>query len=135
MIVLVTILIFITNLVTKKRRRKIMNFEEIRIKAESLNVGDIAVILTSEGDIKDVAEVTGEINNYLIIKGDKYWKNVSNGKHRKRGNIFEFAMTVKEAIKYIPKRFKYKIRVFNLEKYLTSDERACNSQIGKGNQW
>lgn len=112
-----------------------MDFEEIRIKAESLNVGDIAVILTSEGDIKDVAEVTGEINNYLIIKGDKYWKNVSNGKHRKRGNILEFAMTANEAIKYIPKRFKYKIRVFNLEKYLTSNERTCNSQIGKGNRW
>lgn len=111
-----------------------MNFEEIKIKAESLNVGDIAVILTSEGDVKDVAEVTGEINNYLVIKGGKYWKNVSNGKHRKRGNILEFAMTVNEAIRYIPKRFKYKIKVFNLEKYLTSDERTCNPQTSKGDQ-
>lgn len=65
-----------------------------------LKVGDKVKVVSSAGEILGEGIVEREVNSYIVVNGEKYWKRGIDGKHRKRTNYLEFAMNLKDAEEY-----------------------------------
>lgn len=69
-------------------------------KISHMKTGDKVKIVTSEGYIIGEGIIEREVNSYVVLNGEKYWKRGIDGKHRKRTNYLEFLMTPKDANEY-----------------------------------
>lgn len=76
-------------------------------KITFLEVGDKVKIVSSAGEILGDGIIEKEINSYIVVNGEKFWKKGIDGKHRKRTNYLEFVMSLEDAEKYKVKENKY----------------------------
>lgn len=70
------------------------------MKKTVLEVGDHAYLLHSDGRVLGEGFIEGEVNNYVIFKGRKYWKSGVNGKHRYVNYYLNFLMSDEDAMEY-----------------------------------
>lgn len=77
-------------------------------KITFLEVGDKVKIVSSAGEILGDGIIEKEINSYIVVNGEKFWKKGIDGKHRKQTNYLEFVMSLEDAE-------KYKVRRTNME--------------------
>lgn len=69
-------------------------------KITILEIGDPVYLLHSSGKVLGSGKVEGEVNNYVLFKGRKYWKRGVDGKHRYINNYLNFLMNPTDAREY-----------------------------------